>query len=267
MAYGVVVVDDEYWIRSLICSYLPAAEEGFALLGEAADGIDGLDLCRETHPDILITDIKMPGIGGLELLETVRREAPDTQIIIISGYEEFEYARRALKSGVLDYLLKPIEKPAVREVLFQAARRLEDLRSSREEVCRLEKRMESLETVFSPPGDLPDLRDRRIERAVEFIRENFSRDISLEEAASEAAMNPNYFSECFRKSTGRGFCDFLTGCRLSRAAELLLKPELKIADVARQAGFRDPNYFTKIFKKATGRNPSECRVRGADPPA
>lgn len=259
MTFSVVVVDDEYWIRSLVCSYIPTEDEGFVLLGEARDGIDGLELCQKVNPDILITDIKMPGFGGLELLEAVKKMSPDTQVIIISGYEEFEYARRALKNGVLDYLIKPIEKSFVHKALFQAAGILKDIRKEKKLYAEMQNEVLRLDRIFSSSCELPTIQDQRIQRAINFICKNYSRDISLDEAASEAAMNPNYFSECFKKSMGQGFCDFLTVYRLQRAAELLLNPELKIRDIALQTGFRDPNYFSRIFKRATGHSPSECR--------
>lgn len=259
MTFSVVVVDDEYWIRSLVCSYLPSEDEGFVLLGEARDGIDGLELCQRVNPDILITDIKMPGFGGLELLEAVKQMSPDTQVIIISGYEEFEFARRAMKNGVLDYLIKPIEKSSVHKALFQAAGILKEIQTEKKQITEMQNKVQRLENIFSSSCELPTIQDKRIQRAINFIYNNYSSDISLDEAASEATMNPNYFSECFRNKMGQGFCDFLTLYRLQKAAELLLNPELKIREIAQQTGFRDPNYFSRIFKKATGHSPSECR--------
>ena len=259
MAYGVIVIDDEYWIRNLICSYLPEENGVFALSGQAADGLDGLALCRKVQAEIVITDIKMPGMNGLELLEEIRKEFPDTQIIIVSGYEEFENARRALKSGVLDYLLKPIEEDALRDVLMRAAERLDNLNAGKQMYQKLRKKVKNLESILTPPQSLPEFHDQRIERATVFIQRHFNRDISLDETASEAGMNPNYFSECFKKSTGWGFHEYLTNCRIQKASKLLPDPTLKIADIARLSGFRDPNYFTRIFKKITGKKPSECR--------
>lgn len=263
MSYGVVVIDDEYWIRSLICSFLPQ-EEGFVLLGEASDGVDGISLCRSVKPEILITDIKMPGMNGLELLEAVSREFPETQVIVISGYGEFEYAQRALKCGVLDYLLKPIDKKAVHDAVFLAAGRLDELRRGKQKLHKLEERMRHLKSLLHTGTDEHNIRDRRLEQAVVFIHENYSRDISLDEAASVAGMSPNYFSECFKKSIGSGFRDYVTAYRLQIAVKLLSDPSLKISEVSRLSGFRDPNYFSKLFKNFTGLNPSECRCSNLD---
>lgn len=259
MTYGVVVVEDEYWIRKLICSYLPAEDDGIILLGEASDGFEALSLCRRVRPRILITDIKMPEMNGLELMETIRDELPEIQIIFISGYESFEYAHRALRGGAVDYLLKPIEKQAVRDTLFNAVRHLEDLAGRRRKIHVLETKLRMLERILRPSEEPANIRDQRIKRAVLFIRNNYDRDISLEEAASEAAMSPNYFSECFKKTIGIGFSDYVTARRLRKAAELLRDPKLKISQVARMSGFSDPHYFSRIFKKSTGYNPGQCR--------
>ncbi|MGD1821222.1 MAG: response regulator transcription factor [Pleomorphochaeta sp.] len=106
----VVVLDDEEKVLKLICALIKWEELGLELVGTAGDGLDGLKLIKEKEPDILITDIRMPSLDGLELLEQAKLSNPNLQVIIISGYRQFDYAKKAIKFGVSDYLLKPIKQ-------------------------------------------------------------------------------------------------------------------------------------------------------------
>lgn len=113
----VFLVEDEKVIREAIQKIVPWAEFGFELIGEAKDGEMALPLIRKTRPDVLITDIRMPFMDGLTLSRLVKKELPDTRIVIVSGHDDFEYARQAISLGVEQYLLKPISKSAFLEML------------------------------------------------------------------------------------------------------------------------------------------------------
>ncbi|MGD1817519.1 MAG: response regulator transcription factor [Pleomorphochaeta sp.] len=106
----VLVMDDEEKVCSLVCALILWDELGLELVGTAGDGLEGLNLIQETNPDILITDIRMPSLDGLELIERAKKINPNLQVIIISGYRQFDYAKKAIKFGVSDYLLKPIKQ-------------------------------------------------------------------------------------------------------------------------------------------------------------
>ena len=119
----VVIADDEARILSLI-RLLPDWDAlGIEVVGTAGNGLEALALIERERPDILITDIRMPGCQGLELIERARRTVPDIEIIIISGYAHFEYAQTAIKLGVGDYLLKPIKKDELTATLSKLAQR------------------------------------------------------------------------------------------------------------------------------------------------
>ena len=116
------LVEDEVVVRETIKKMIPWEEHGFCLVGEAADGEMALPLIRKTKPDLLITDIKMPFMDGLTLARMVKKDMPEIRIVILSGYDDFNYAKQAIGIGVEDYLLKPITKKAFIE-------RLEEIRS------------------------------------------------------------------------------------------------------------------------------------------
>ncbi|MEI3229283.1 MAG: response regulator [Lachnospiraceae bacterium] len=113
----VFLVEDEIIIREAIHKMIPWAEYGFELIGEAKDGEMALPLIKKSKPDVLITDIKMPFMDGLTLSRLVKKDLPNTKIIIISGYDDFDYARQAIALGIEQYLLKPISKDEFLEVL------------------------------------------------------------------------------------------------------------------------------------------------------
>ena len=117
MLRKVFLVEDETVIREGLRDRIPWDQFGYRFVGEAADGEMALPLIRKTKPDVLITDIKMPFMDGLELSRLVKKALPDTKIIILSGYNEFDYAKEAIKIGISDYLLKPITSANLTEAL------------------------------------------------------------------------------------------------------------------------------------------------------
>ena len=117
----VFLVEDEVVIRDAIKNSINWEQEGYEFVGEASDGELALPMILKEKPDILITDIRMPFMDGLELSRLVKKELPDTNIIILSGYDEFEYAKEAIKIGVEEYLLKPISSNVLLEHLGEVA--------------------------------------------------------------------------------------------------------------------------------------------------
>ena len=113
----IIIADDEKWVRAAIRSLIPFEKLGMELAGEASNGIEALELCMLYKPDILLTDIMMPGLTGLDLIKELKRCSPDVKIAIISGYSDFGYAKTAMKFGITDYLLKPLEEDELLQVL------------------------------------------------------------------------------------------------------------------------------------------------------
>lgn len=135
-----IVADDEKWVRAAITNTIPFDRLGLELTCEASNGIEALELCRLHKPDILITDILMPGLSGLELIEKLRSQFPDLKIIIISGYSEFEYSRTAMKLGVSDYILKPVDETELEQALSRAINALKAERSKTAEELDIRSR-------------------------------------------------------------------------------------------------------------------------------
>lgn len=138
----VFLAEDEYIIREGIKNNIDWTSHGYIFVGEAADGELAYPMICKLKPDIVITDIKMPFMNGLELSRLIRKELPETEIIILSGYEEFEYAKEAIRIGVAEYLLKPISGDELLDHIGQIASRIEEKRREKEMYAQYRREME-----------------------------------------------------------------------------------------------------------------------------
>lgn len=141
----VFLVEDESIVREGLKNNIPWREYGYQFMGEASDGEVALPMIRKIRPDVLITDIKMPFMDGLALSQIVTQEIPDIKIIIISGYDEFEYAQRAIRVGVEQYLLKPITRGGLRKVLLELREKIESEREQKNHLEAFQNEMKEYE--------------------------------------------------------------------------------------------------------------------------
>ncbi|ETT59242.1 chemotaxis protein CheY [Paenibacillus sp. FSL R7-277] len=121
----VLIIDDEPWSRQVVKSLGAWEEHGMQVIGEAEDGIEGLELIEALHPGLVITDMRMPGLDGVELLERLNRQYPEVQIIVMSGYDDFVYLKQAIRSKAAEYLLKPVDRTELNHVLSACAKERE----------------------------------------------------------------------------------------------------------------------------------------------
>lgn len=148
MALKVFLVEDESVIREGLRDNIPWQQYGFELVGEAADGEMALPLIRKEKPDIVITDIKMPFMDGLTLTHLLKQEMPDTRVIIISGYDDFEYAQQAIKEGVEQYLLKPITRSMLQKALSEVREKILQQDEQKQYIKRFQDEMQEYEQTY-----------------------------------------------------------------------------------------------------------------------
>ena len=120
----IVLMEDEYFFRQAMKKYVASWAENYVIAGEANNGKDGFELIKQLQPDLAFVDINMPMMSGLELLEALKQEGIPCKIVILTGYSEFEYAQKAIRFGVWDYLLKPIDKKQLGECLQQIEKQI-----------------------------------------------------------------------------------------------------------------------------------------------
>lgn len=250
--------EDEIAMREGIKNRIDWESEGIDFVGEAGDGEMAIPQIMEKKPDILVTDIKMPFVDGLMLSEIVKKNLPDTKIMILSGYDEFEYAQKAISLGVTEYLLKPISPKKLVESIRKVRDKVIEEKEHREYVKK------ALEDAGREGGAKPKehrkFHSRSLTAAVQFIDENFSdEDISLNKVADHVGVSPNHLSSTFSKELGSTFIEYLTRCRIDRAKDLLANTDLRSSEVAYEVGYKDPHYFSAAFKKACGMTPKEYR--------
>lgn len=271
---GVLIADDEIRICKLIMKLIHWDEIGMTIVGTAHDGVETLKLIEKEKPDIVITDIRMPGYDGLDMIEKAKSINKALEFIIISGYSDFEYAKKAIGYGVKDYLLKPINQE---ELLNSLLRAKEDIERTKDYMHLENEYKSSLknhgDTIRKPLldnliiTDGSDLQNHTLEsgsssqinRAKKYIEDNYMNSITLEDVGDYIGFNPSYFSSLFKKVTGLSFLEYLSKIRIEKAKELLKESDLRVQDVCIMVGYSDVKYFSKLFIKYTGLKPKEYR--------
>ncbi len=240
------MAEDEHLIRNNIVKKINELSLGFEVIDGVQNGMACLKQIEETIPDLIITDIRMPLMDGLELLEHVSIDYPYVKKIVISGYDEFEYARQALRMGVVDYLLKPVKIEDLSKILNKVRIELES------EVESLYKILPKPDSEYSP--------EKIIDLVETFIRGNYQKDININMIAQKFNYNPSYLSKMFTKQVGENPSSYLIRLRINKAKQLLLiDKRLTVKQIGEIVGYSEPAYFSRIFKKYTGQSPSEFR--------
>ena len=240
-----LIVEDEALIRKgLVCS-IDWIKYDIGV-SEASNGAEGFDAIQKLQPDVVITDIKMPIMDGIEMLEKASRLHADFAAIILTSYGEFEYAQKAIKLGVIDYILKPVDE----ELLLASVLKAREQLKRRREAERPELPMSA---ELFPAGP----RNEYVEAAVARIKQDYMEKLSLEDIAAKLDVSPSYLSRKFKEEMGHTFLDLLNMYRVQRAVSLLAGAGALVYEAAAQTGFADYKHFCAVFKKYTGLAPTE----------
>lgn len=241
--YTYVILDDNRTIVSALHKLIEDSPLPLVKVGEAYDGLNGLVMVRQEQPDVILTDIKMPGYDGLQLIGILREETVNSRFLIISGYGSFEYAREAIKLGVSDFLLKPVSEDELIAALGKLVAELDAERGS------FEKQAE--QPAFSP----------RIAEAIRIIHQRIDEPVSLTDVSDALGITASHLSRSFKKETGMGFNAYVTKQKMEEARRLLRNPQNKAHEVARMLGYHDYTYFFQVFKKTFGYSPKDERSK------
>ncbi|MEK4524171.1 DNA-binding response regulator [Paenibacillus sp. BGI2013] len=250
--YKVLLVEDETVIRQGLRELIVQVSSQFQVTGEASSGTEALDFLRCEVPDVLITDIRMREMDGLTLVSKARDMYPELLMLIISGYGEFEYARRAMGFGVLNYLLKPID----RYELALCIQKIQLLLDRRYGISTLSIPEPSGKTEHAAGDTRKIIRDVK-----EHIKQHPDGDLRLQTIADLVNLNPTYLSQLFKNEIGINYSEYITEARMERAKWLLINTGLKIYDVARLSGHQSPKHFMLVFKQQVGWTAGEYRDR------
>lgn len=249
--YHVLLIDDEVKIIQWLKQSIPWEKYGFTVCELCTGSLQALQY-MENHPvDLVITDIRMPGPSGLDLIQKLYRCKPDISTIILSGYNQFEYAQQALKYGVKGFLLKPLDLEELQELLLDISGKLNKTRS-------LDSTPESSEDLFAldPEGN-------RLKEVVEYIDKNYNKELCLKNCADLFNFHPAYLGKIFKESTGVSFNTYLNKKRIAKLKQLLQQSNLPINQLLESVGYHNYEYFYTVFKKYEGISFSEYRAKNA----
>ena len=234
----ILIVDDEPKIRKGLCKIVEM-HPGWYVPQAFADAESAIAFLRDNGADVVITDIHMPGLTGLDMIEQMRSACPKVVFIILTGYGKFEYAQRAIDLGVKKYLMKPTSPNEITAALEQ----IEADTPRKKHAAAFQK----------PTNNLIIL------RAMEYVDLHYRDRFTLRDMAAALYISPNYLSDLFKKNTGMRLSDYITEVRLEKAREYLMDVHYKVRDVSTLVGISDPRYFSSVFRKKYGMTPMEFR--------
>ena len=224
----ILVVDDEMFVRRGIVMETDWAAMDCAVVAEASNGEEALEAVHRYRPDLIISDIRMPRMDGIELLKTLRQEGNEVRVIFLTAYSEFEYAKQALRYFAFDYLLKPFEDGELEECVLRAKKEIEEQRDDRKN--------QEQQTVLAAPEEQGDKR-RYIREALNYIAEHYGdSDISIATVSAAVGISESHLSHLFKKETDYTVAAYITRYRMRAAMKLLEDCRNRVSEVAEQVG-------------------------------
>ena len=236
--YKAIIIDDEPWTILDIEQTFALENMGFEIVGSFRSPLKALPFIMSKKPELIITDIRMPGMSGLELIQKVRSHHLNCEFIIVSGYNDFAYAKEAIAYGVTGYCLKPLDPDETGSGLERAR------------------------TALNRRSALPQANayiDDTFENILNYMSTHFPEKLTLKSLAAVFTMNPNYCCTLFTKYLGKTFSQHLTELRITEAQSLLKSTNHSLETIAQMVGYNDYFYFSKVFKKHCSYSPKEYR--------
>jgi YesN/AraC family two-component response regulator len=239
----ILLVDDERWVRTALKWTINKLNLPVLVVHECQNGLEALDWIKKNDVDLILTDIRMPIMDGLALVKELSGLKGEYDVIVISVHDEFPFIQQAMRSGVMDYLLKPVEESEVKVCLekWLNKKSIEDITSKR------------------PIPEKVDIPLSTIERVLDYIDNTPLDQITLKEAAESIHINPSYLSQLFKQQLNKKFVDYITELRIEESKRLLHNTTLRMSEIAERVGYSDLAYFSNNFKKIVGSSPSEFR--------
>lgn len=257
-----LIADDEKLEREALAEMVARRFEHEVVLELAENGRKAADTAVLWGADLILMDIEMPGMSGLDAARAVLAQRPGCRVIFVTAYSLFQYAHEAVHLGACDYLLKPVDPDELEASIRRAMRQIE-----------AERKLEELATAKTMPepaepqdaGTPAEDADENSPAAMvmaqvrRYLEDNYMFDLSLDSVGEILHISPAYLSAQFKKYQKMNFLDCLTELRINAAKELLADPLRSTAEVASMVGYEDSSYFARAFKKRTGMTPTQYR--------
>lgn len=252
----VLIADDERLEREALADLVARRFEHEAVIQTAENGRRAADAAILWEADLILMDIEMPGINGLDAARAVLEQRPECKVIFVTAYSLFQYAHEAMHLGACDYLLKPVDPDEAEAAIRRAIRQIEAGR----------KLAELAPVAPEPAADTAEAEDRNalvMAHVRRYMEDNYMFDLSLDSVSEILHISPAYLSAQFKKYQKMNFLDCLTELRINAAKQLLTDPLRSAAEVASMVGYEDASYFARAFKKRTGMTPTQYRREAA----
>ncbi|WP_246552433.1 response regulator transcription factor [Vallitalea pronyensis] len=251
--YKLLIVDDEPIVRKGIRSFVDFEALSIDHVFEASNGSEALTIFKKELPHMVLADINMPKMNGLDFAALAKEVKPDVKIAVITGYDYFDYAVKALKTGIDDYILKPVSRKDIFELLQKLVDKLREEKVT-SEINHVVKDLKDQSGI--------DEQDTYQSRLYNLVEENIgNKGLTLSLLAEEMGLSVGYLSGLFKKLFGQSFKEYVLARRLERAKILLLSSDMKNYEITDVIGFDDPNYFSTCFKKKYGVAPSKYKEK------
>lgn len=270
-----LIADDEKLEREALAELVQRRFEREVVLEVAENGRKAADTAVLWGADLILMDIEMPGMSGLDAARAVLAQRPSCRVIFVTAYSLFQYAHEAVHLGACDYLLKPVDPDELEASVRRAMRQIETERKL-EELAAAQPQPEQTETE-EEEEDAPEESENSQTALVmahvrRYLEDNYMFDLSLDSVGEILHISPAYLSAQFKKYQKMNFLDCLTELRINAAKELLADPFRSSAEVASMVGYEDASYFARAFKKRTCMTPTQYRRQAgqkakADPEA
>ncbi len=236
--WNILIADDEMIERQGMESLL--LRRGLPMqIYHAADGEEALVILEKEKIDILITDVKMPRLNGLELCRRIRQTDQQLFIIMQSAYDDFAFMRQAIQMHVDDYILKPITISEFDMTIDKAMAAIGESRSAEPETLTREGKI--------------------VKEVLGLIEEHYGENIGLEWIADQVRLSAGYLSGLFKTEYGQGITQYLIAYRMEKAKQLLCNTNLRIGEVAERVGYPNQSYFCQQFRRYHGITPNSIR--------
>ncbi|MGD1822129.1 MAG: response regulator transcription factor [Pleomorphochaeta sp.] len=242
MKYNVVIIEDEKFELEELSMIINNEINNLELIGTAMNGIDGQNIINTLCPDIVISDIQLPGQTGLDMLNKIE---PPVKSIILSGYSDFKYMQNAIRLGVEDYLLKPIDDIDLKKALNKITTSLDILNNKKDKINKIELN--------------DSVQNHLINNAIKYIKDNYMSPIGLQEAATYLNVSETHLSRLFKELVGINFLTYLNSYRINISIDLLINTNENINEIAYKCGYLTPGYYAKIFKRFIKTTPKKFR--------
>lgn len=247
----VLIVDDEKLVRKGIVLGVDWLALDCMVVAEASNGLEGLEAARKFNPDLIITDIKMPKMDGIEMLKLLRETNKEVHVIFLTAYSDFSYAQRAVKLSASDYLLKPFQDGELEETVLRVQKKIAEGRK------QVDPNIKEV-GIMLKKGD----KSKYVMEAIDYVAGHYNdRKLSVDTIAESLGISGGHLSRIFKKETDYTIMSYITQYRIHTAMNLLCDCRYKVYEVAELVGYRDITYFSSMFKKMVGVAPSEYQDR------